>query len=50
MKLRVNDYAWISGIGLALVISAIYNINNLKFVGIIFIVRGVLGLIIREEK
>ena len=49
MKLRVNDFAWIFGIGLALVTSAMYDISSIQFTGIIFISRGILGIIKREE-
>ncbi len=51
LKLRKNDYVWIAGIGAAILLSEIIpNSNVLHFSGIVFIVRGILGIIVPEKK
>ncbi len=47
MKLSIYDAMWITGVGIALVLSVLWDKveSPLSFVGVIFIVRGVMGLI-----
>lgn len=47
MKISIYDSMWLTGVGVALVLSALWDKvgNPLSFVGVIFIVRGTMGLI-----
>ena len=49
-KFTQEDYMWIIGIGFSLIIYSFFKINILQFVGLIFITRGLIGIIFHKKK
>ncbi len=51
MRLNIHEASWVFGIGIALIFAVLFERfdNPLSIVGIIFVVRGILGLVFVER-